>query len=444
MREPMDRTELVSSPGGGDRTEIVDLRPGVGRPGQVGAPSVALDCLAGHRYALSTSSSREHFLVQIRAAETQASRRMPLNLCLLIDRSGSMDGEPLDYVKRACGYVVDLLEPTDILSIVTFETQVDVLMPARRVVNRPLVKEHINRIEPGNTTNLYDGLVTAYRQAESAVSPAYLNRVLLLSDGDPTAGIRDFSTIVARVAEARGKSIATTALGFGPDYNEELMAGIARRSGGNYYFVDRPDRIPDVFRRELDQMMMVMAQDLRLRLRLSKWVQLRQVYGLQPRFVDRAAEVTLVDLDRGGTVNVLVEVEMGPRPAGVYRVFQAELNYRTDAPQAALADAVSEFTPDRARVEASVNAAVQAEIAVAQAARNLERTMMGVRTQQINIAAAAGELQRTQQLLTQAGRAGEANELGQAISALGQRDQNTAEKTIIGTIYNLDLGRRKS
>ncbi|MCA1595551.1 MAG: VWA domain-containing protein, partial [Chloroflexi bacterium] len=220
----MDRTEMVPAPGGGDRTEMVNLAPGSRFPGPGAVPAITLECVTGRRYALSTAPSREHVLIQARGSEAQSSRRMPLNLCLVIDRSGSMDGEPLDYVKRACGYVVDLLEPSDILSIVTFETQVDVLMPARRVVNRQLVKEHINRIEPGNTTNLYDGLVAGYRQIQTAVAPGYLSRLLVLSDGDPTAGIRDFQTIVARAAEAKGGGVATTALGFGPDYNEELMA----------------------------------------------------------------------------------------------------------------------------------------------------------------------------------------------------------------------------
>src|SRR3979411_2628066 len=99
--------------------------------------------------------SREHALVVIKASGQQIGRRAPINVCLCIDRSGSMEGEPLEYVKRACGYVVDLLEPSDVLSVVTFEEQLDVVMPARRVMNKALIKEHINRIQAGNTTNLY-------------------------------------------------------------------------------------------------------------------------------------------------------------------------------------------------------------------------------------------------------------------------------------------------
>jgi Ca-activated chloride channel family protein len=368
---------------------------------------------------------------------------MPLNLCLVIDRSGSMDGEPLEYVKRACSYVVDLLEPTDILSIVTFETKVDVLMPARRVVNRQLIKEHISRIVPGNTTNIHEGLATGYRQVVSARSSNYLSRVLLLSDGDPTEGIKDYQSIVGRAAEARGQGISTTALGFGPDYNEELMAGIARRSGGNYHFIERPELIPDVFRKELDQLMTVVARNLRLRLSFSRWVQLRQVYGLQPTFSGRTAHVTLADLDRGGAVNVLLDLDLGARPSGTYRIATAELMYESDQTQQVRGDVVIDFASDLTTLQGPLNPMVEAELNVAQAARNLEKTMMGVRTQQINVATAAGELQRTQQILAQSGRSAEAAQITQAITALSQQDQNAAEKTVIGTIYNLDLGRRK-
>ena len=159
-----------------------------------------------------------------------------------------MEGEPLEYAKRACAYVVDLLEPNDILSVITFEDGADVIMPARRVVNKALVKDYINRIYAGNTTNLYEGLMTACQQVASVKSENTLNRVLLLTDGEPTAGTKDFASIVGQVAEQKGRGITVTALGFGPDYNEELMAGIARRSGGNYYYIARPELIPEVFR----------------------------------------------------------------------------------------------------------------------------------------------------------------------------------------------------
>src|SRR5215210_1188109 len=410
----MDRTHIISP--GSDTTQALPgpgadpARTVIGAPGfdpartAMGAPGgLVLQVVPGNRYALATEPGREHALVQLQASGLMAGRRLPLNLCLVIDRSGSMEGEPLDYVKRACGYVVDLLEPTDVLSVVTFEEQVDVVMPARRVVNKQLIKEHIQRIQPGNTTNLFDGIVAGASQVASVRSDAYVNRLLVLTDGEPTAGIKDFSSIVGAVAEQKSRGITVTALGFGPEYNEELLAGIARRSGGNYYYISRPELIPEVFRKELDNLLTIMAKNLRLRLSLSRWVQMRQVYGQLPQFGNRSVEVPLPDLERGMSLSPVVELEMGRRPPGSYRVARVEVAYDdavTGAMGQTLAEDVAfEFVTDRSLVANGVNPAVRRELEIAEASRNLERTMMGIKTQQLGAGAALAELQRTQMLL---------------------------------------------
>src|SRR5579872_4107414 len=192
------RTQMgvgASQPGSGATQMGGDpMRTQMGMPMQ----TIEVECLAGNRYAMAPEVTREHALVIVKASGQQVGRRAPINVCLCIDRSGSMEGEPLEYVKRACEYVVDMLEPNDILSIVTFEEQVDVLMPARRVVNKALVKEHIRRLDVGNTTNLYDGLMAACMQIAQvqAQTPGYVNRVLVLTDGEPTSGLKDFGSIV--------------------------------------------------------------------------------------------------------------------------------------------------------------------------------------------------------------------------------------------------------
>src|SRR5207302_1998243 len=234
------------------------------------------------------------------------------------------------------------------------EDRADVVMPARRVINKALIKEHINRIEPGNTTNLFEGIVAGASQVSSVRSEAYVNRIMLLTDGEPTAGTKDFPSIVGCVAEQKSRGISLTALGFGPDYNEELLAGMAKRSGGNYYYISRPELIPEVFRKELDALLTVTAKNLRLRLLLSRWVQVRQIYGHLPVFGNRSVEVPLPDLERGMSLSAVVELEMGRRPPGSYRVARAEVIY-DDAVTGTMGqtladDLVFEFVADRALV----------------------------------------------------------------------------------------------
>jgi Ca-activated chloride channel family protein len=439
----MERTRIIP-PNDGDKTRAMT---DIGKTAMVTSyQALEIEAIAGNKYAVSTEPSREQVLIQLKSAPNVTGRRLPLNVALVIDRSGSMEGEPLAYVKQACGYVVDLLEPNDILSVVTFEEQVDVLVPARRVVNKTLLKEHINRIEVGNTTNLYDGVVVGCQQVASVMAEGYVNRVLIFTDGEPTAGIKDFTSIVGQVAEQKSRGITVTALGFGPEYNEELMAGIARRSGGNYYYIARPDLIPEVFRRELESLMTLVARNMRLRLNLSRWVQLRQIYGRQFSPVSpRQAEVGLVDIERGSAMSVLCELEFAPRPAGTYRVVKAELFYDdgvSGRSEVLSTDIVLEFTPDKALVASGVNPIVKQELEIAEASRNLEKTVMGMKTQQISAMNATVELQKTMSLLVSQGRTAEAEEVRQAIDSIKQGGQG-AEKTLIGTIYNLDQGKKK-
>jgi Ca-activated chloride channel homolog len=434
-----DVTQL-SGPGGFD-----PARTAMGAP----ASALAVETITGNQYALAGRGSAEHAVVQLNAsASPSAGRRMPLNLCLVIDRSGSMEGDPLEYVKRACGHVVDLLDQNDILSIVTFEERVDVVMPARRVVNKALVKEHINRIQPGNTTNIFDGLAAGASQVASVRSEGYVNRVVVLTDGEPTAGVKDYSSIVGCAAEQRSRGITVTALGFGPEYNEELLAGMARRGGGNYYYISRPDLIPEVFRAELEQLLTIVAKNIRLRLVLSRWVDVRQVYGYQPQLGPRTAEVPLADLERGASQRTLVELSLGRRPPGTYRVGRVEVNYDdciTGAfNQRVEADLVFQFVEDAALVRSGVNGTVQREIELAQASRNLERTMMGIKTHQLTAGMAVADLQRTQMLLQQSGMTQQAEEVATAIQGLRSGSSGDAEKTLIGTVMELDLGKRKS
>lgn len=431
-----DRTRVVSTPGMGERTMMAAPPPPVQR-------SLMLTATSGNAYGLSSDITREHLLFDIRSASgTLGGMRLPLNISLVIDRSGSMEGAPLDYAKQACAYVVDLLEPNDILSVITFEDGADVIMPARRVVNKALVKDYINRIYAGNTTNLYEGLITACQQVASVKSENTLNRILLLTDGEPTAGTKDFPSIVGQVAEQKGRGITVTALGFGPDYNEELMAGIARRSGGNYYYIARPELIPEVFRRELDTLMRITARNLRLRLHLPRGVQVRQVYGQQPVYGNRTAEVTLIDVERETGLSSLWELEISPRPAGTYRIARAELLYDdavTGRPEKLAADSVMEFTTDRSLIEANVDPRVQNELTAARAARSLDRTVMGMRTQQMDITQTMQELNRTKTLMLDAGKLAQAHEITQAIQQI--EGGGSVEKTLMGTIYNLDQGK---
>lgn len=444
--DPDKTAALNQAPADAERTQALapafdPNRTQAGAPG----PAFTLTCRPENGAIMATEASRNHLLVQWRASGTATGgRRMPLNLALALDRSGSMEGEPLRYAQQACAHIIDLLDPDDVLTIVTFAEDIDVLVPARRVVNRDLLKQHVLRIVTGNTTNLYDGMVVAANQVASVANPGMVNRVLLLTDGEPTAGIKDFHSIVGQAAEQKSRGITVTALGFGPEYNEELLAGIARRSAGNYYYISRPELIPEVFRSELMTLMSLVARGAKMRIRPAKWNRVRQVYGHRLSFHSDGVEVELADLEQGTALTMLAEMDFGPRPTGEYRGAVVEVEYEsasTGAMERLTADAVWNFTDDPSAVAASADPGVAAELAVALASQQLEKTLMGMKTQQLDNRTAMLDLERTQQILIASGRATEAAEITQALQALQGGDANAAEKTLIGATIDLERGK---
>lgn len=396
---------------------------------------------------MANGPAREQFLLELigagNAVPGVGAGRTPMNLCLVIDRSGSMEGPPLEYAKQACAYVVDLLTPNDVLSIVTFEETVDVLMAPQRVTNKQLIKDGIQRLMPGNTTNLYDGIALAAQQVSALNDPGRATRLIVLSDGDPTAGIKDFSSLVAHAGEIKSRGISCTFLGFGPDYNEELLASMAKRAGGNYYYIPRPEMIPEVFRTELEKLMTVVTRNLSLSVKPARWVSLRSPQASTGSEV----QIPLADLERGMTIEQVFDFEFSNHPLGHYRVAAGKLTYEDLIAGRTVTqdiDFVIEFTSDAARYSAPPNPRVQGAALLALASRVVEKTVMGLKTGMLTQMGAVQELQKTQMLLTAEGRTAEAQEVTMALRAIQSGNVAGAEKTLMGTMLNLDQGKKKS
>ncbi len=410
---------------------------------------------ASREATMANGPAREQYLLELSSPSDAPAgagfqvqgTRMPLNLCLVIDRSGSMEGAPLEYVKQACHYVVDMLSANDVLSIVTFEETVEVLMAPQRVTSKQPIKDGISRLVPGNTTNLYDGMALAAAQLDMGQESGRVTRMILLTDGDPTSGIKDFHTLVQHAGEIKGKGTTVTFLGFGPDYNEELIASMAKKAGGNYYFIPRPELIPEIFRTELDKAFSVTARNITLDLKLARWVNLRAATGHTVPPGDREFSLTLADLEQGASIQQVFDFEFQNHPLGWYRVASGRLKYEdliTGKAESVDVDFVIEFTAEESRYSAAPNPKVSQAAQVAAMSRTVERTIMGLKTQQITTAAAVAELQKTQMFLLKDGRTVEAQEVTLALRALQSGDTSGAEKTLMGTVHTLDQGKKQN
>ncbi|MEA5510959.1 VWA domain-containing protein [Crocosphaera sp. UHCC 0190] len=193
--------------------------------------------------------------------------RRPLNISLVLDRSGSMAGYPLSYAIQAAQKLVEYLTPDDILSVVIYDDVPEIILPPQPVINRASIKQQLRKISARGCTNLSGGWLMGCDQVKTHVSSQQLNRVLLLTDGLANVGEKR-PNILTKTAEEKAKQgIITTTLGFGSSFNEDLLISMANAGGGNFYFIQSPDEAADVFAIEMESLVSVAAQNLTVTLK---------------------------------------------------------------------------------------------------------------------------------------------------------------------------------
>lgn len=212
---------------------------------------------------------------------TTSKERIPLNIALVIDRSGSMAGDKLRYVKKATDFVIDNLNAHDHLAIVQYDSHVDVVSATQTVTNKKKLHSLVAKIRAGGTTNLSGGMLEGYNQVDASKADNLVNRVLLLSDGLANVGITEPSKL-QNIAQKKFRELGMglSTFGVGEGFNELLMTNLAEYGGANYYFIDTPDRIPEIFAKELEGLLSVVAQNAKLKITFPNHaVMCNKVYG---------------------------------------------------------------------------------------------------------------------------------------------------------------------
>lgn len=201
--------------------------------------------------------------VPARPSDARPTTRKPQALALVIDKSGSMSGRPLDEAKRCARMVVERLQPDDQAAVVEFDGGVRLLCPAVPRDDGRAQLEAIDTIVEGGTTNLHGGWLSG-AQALGDVSGQGLKRVILLSDGGANAGETSADIIAAECARHAALGVTTSTYGLGEGFNEDLMVRMARAGGGNGYYGDKAEDLMEPFERELDLLDQLCLRDLRL------------------------------------------------------------------------------------------------------------------------------------------------------------------------------------
>ena len=194
-------------------------------------------------------------------------RRPPINVALVLDRSGSMSGAPLAAARAAAERFAAFLSPADRLAVVTFDDEVDVVFGPRPAAT-PQRSAAIARVEAGGSTNLSGGWLQGRRLVEQGLVEG-TNRVVLLTDGQANVGLVEPSQLLGLAEGGAGHRVSTTCIGFGAHYNEDLLEAMARAGGGNYWYVEQHDQMAEIFAGEIEGLVALAAQNVTVEVRLS-------------------------------------------------------------------------------------------------------------------------------------------------------------------------------
>jgi len=329
---------------------------------------VTLEHQVGKDFMPVTGGSQvAYVLVEARPTQMMAQVRMPLNFALVLDHSGSMKGAKLKNVKEAVKMVIGRLEPTDYVSVVIFDDTSQVIIPSMPANDKPGMQAAIDQIRDAGGTTMSLGMIQGLNELRRWHIPNAVNRMILLTDG-VTYGDSDRCRQLARDAASAGISIYP--LGIGADWDEDLLDSVGQLSGGMpAEFIRNATDALTIFEQQLQSAVDVAIRNASLILRLPVGVSPKKAVKVLPIISDlgqsvlsdRQVVIPLGDLEKDKPQSVLVELMIDPRPAGLFRIMQAELSY--DVPIANLEgekirdDIKVTFTTD-ANQSAPVNAYV--------------------------------------------------------------------------------------
>jgi len=369
---------------------------------------------------------------------------MTTNVALVLDRSGSMDGEKMENMKEAVGYVVDNLNDRDLVSVTIFDDQVDTLIKSQPAKSRNELKTALAGVIARGGTQISDGLKAGLAEIMKGYSKDQINRIVLLTDGQTWD---DEDACLRSAEEAEKLGIAITSIGIGDEWNEKLLLQIAERSHGNSHWIQNPIAILDVFRQEVEGIQSVAATNLKVTARMNPEVRPFKVFSTIPMIVDatrKAVSNSTVALDLGALDGnkgqaILIESRVPAHKAGTFRLGQVEVTY--DVPsqningRSVKADLMVAFTED-ASATSKVNAEVMNLVERVSAFKLQTRAL--TEAEAGNIAAATQKLQAAATVLLNLGEEELAEAAEQEILGLKKTGVLSAEGT-----KKLEYGTRK-
>lgn len=277
------------------------------------------------------TNSQRHLAISVQAA---SGKRPPLNLCLILDQSGSMGGAPIKTVRAAAKKIIDSLSPQDRISIVSFDHEAQVVVANQPATYPDAIKQAIEGIRAGGGTAINEGLKLGIEEVSKGKTGT-VSQIFLLTDGENEHGSNDWCLKLAKFAVSHSFTVNT--LGFGDHWNQDVLEQLADAGNGSLTYIQNPDNAIHEFSRLFSRVQAVSLTNAYLVLTLQPHVRLAELkpiaqvlpetIELDVRREGEQAIIRLGDLMNDAPRVILANLYIAQLPAGTHSIAYAEVQY---------------------------------------------------------------------------------------------------------------------
>jgi Ca-activated chloride channel family protein len=333
---------LTPTPGSSPGSDILAVGEAIGESDALGGAAaqtelarftagqnLMIEGRVGHPKIARNSRGETFVLLEVKGGDNaKAKAAAPVNLAIVMDRSGSMRGSRLPNAIRAATAAVDRLNDGDTVSVITFDTRTSIVVPPTEIGSgsRERVNSDIRRIALGGDTCISCGIEDGLAQIERTVGK--VNKMILLSDGDANHGVRDIGGFRAIAERARERNTPITSIGVDVDYNENILSALSVESNGRHYFVENDSALARVFEEEANRLTDTVASNAEVAIDLAPGVELDRVFDRSFRRSGSRITVPLGTFASGEQKTILMKVRMPVRTDGEQALAGVELAYR--------------------------------------------------------------------------------------------------------------------
>jgi len=307
--------------------------------------TLLVDARLGHASIAKNARGETFLFAQVAAGDSGGPRAAPpMNLAIVIDRSGSMKGDRIANAMNAAVSAIERMRDGDSVTVVSFDTSADVVVPPTRVTasNKRSMEAAVRAIRLGGDTCISCGMQAAMRELDATpLTGDRVNRMIILSDGATNAGVRDVPGLRAMAGRMHGKGVTISTIGVDVDFDEKVMAALAQEGNGRHYFVANAQNLQSVFSQEFDELLASVAKEAELAIDLAPGVELVEVFDRSFRREGNKLVVPFGTFSAKQEKTVLVKLRVPADREGTQPVADVKLAYRDLSKQSDAATAGS-------------------------------------------------------------------------------------------------------